>query len=216
MLGVLNQSYKNITHAVNITLDNDSETTDYTPLYEDLLGTKIFVVTYNKNHGTHINNMTAIKSVSNYHDYDLFIKMDSDDIYKKDYVTNIVHWFQGHNYWFGQDQFDIVSSKINVQLNGFDLYKGPYDNLGGNTDNTTYRMPMTFAFTRKALDVILETEEIPRRHDDYIWRQAWDKAGLVHYEVSNGDEIIWHIHGKNLSTAKFLRKPNQYQSIVSY
>lgn len=200
MLNAKNQSYQNIIHTVNIVSDGGKDQ-NFLPLYDDLLDDKL-IVNKGNNNFIHFNNMIAIKSVPNYEDYDVFIKMDDDDIYKKDYVKNIVEMFQAN------PDVDIVSSKINHQLNGIQMFNSHgYDNLGGNPNNSTYHMPMTFAFNKKAFDCIANTppNEV-NWNDDLMWRYKWEDAGLKHMAVDNREQIIWHIHGKNISTSSFLRQ----------
>ena len=200
ILSSLNQSYKDFVHSVNITLDDTAFTTDYKCIYDDILNDRI-IINYSKNEHIHINNMFAIKSVPNYLDYDIFIKMDNDDIYRSKYVENIVNFFKNNK------DIDITSTKITNKLNGYDIEVNSFDNLGGNPENTDYNMPMTFAFTRKALDVIINLTKLDLQHDDMIWRNAWFAAGLKHKSVLNDNEIVWNIHGGNVSTGDFLSPP---------
>jgi hypothetical protein len=67
-------------------------------------------------------------------------------------------------------------------------------------------MPMTLAFNKKALDLVMPIDNPPHNNDDMLWRRTWEAAGLIHKSVDNADQIIWHIHGKNASTANFLRQ----------
>lgn len=194
VLSVKNQSVKDITHAINITSENPL---DALTLINDLVTDDVIIT---KNSHTHFNNMAAIKAVDDYEDYDVFIKMDDDDIYKADYVKNIVTFFETH------PDIDIVSSEIQFQLNGTDVYLANAKDLGGNAD-VEYRMPMTYAFNKKALDAIINLEEKDMfGFDDMIWRIIWKAYGLKHAVVDNAEEIIWHIHGKNVSTASFLKE----------
>jgi hypothetical protein len=131
--------------------------------------------------------------------------MDDDDIYKKDYIQNIVNFFKTNS------NIDITSSKIKYQLNGNKLTtRGKnilYDNLGGNPGDSTYRMPITFAFNKKALDCIINlTAADVNGHDDLMWRTVWEKKGLNHLEMKNEDHLIWNIHGNNASISAFLEK----------
>lgn len=199
MLNAKNQSYENCIHTVNIVSDGGKDQ-NFLPLYNDLLDDKL-IVNKGNNNFIHFNNMIAIKSVPNYEEYDVFIKMDDDDIYKKDYVKNIVEMFQTNT------DVDIVSTRINHQLNGIQMVSGNYDNLGGNPNNSTYHMPMTFAFNKKAFNCIANTppNEV-NWNDDLMWRYKWEDAGLKHMPVNNQEQIIWHIHGKNISTGSFLRQ----------
>lgn len=194
VLSVKNQSVKDITHAINITSENPL---DALTLINDLVTDDVIIT---KNSHTHFNNMAAIKAVDDYEDYDVFIKMDDDDIYKADYVKNIVTFFENN------PDVDIVSSEIQFQLNGTDVYLANAKDLGGNAD-VEYRMPMTYAFNKKALDAIINLEEKDMfGFDDMIWRIIWKAYGLKHAVVDNAEEIIWHIHGKNVSTASFLKE----------
>lgn len=193
VLSVKNQSVKDITHAVNITSDN---ALNNLVLIDDLVTDNVIIT---ENSHTHFNNMAAIKAVDGYEDYDLFIKMDDDDIYKADYVKNIVTFFENN------PDVDIVSSEIKFQLNGTEIYLANAKDLGGNTD-VDYRMPMTFAFSKKALNTIINLEEKDMfGGDDLTWRMIWDAHRLKHAVVDNAEEIIWYIHGKNDSTASFLK-----------
>jgi len=194
VLSVKNQSVKDITHAVNITSDN---ALNNLVLIDDLVTDNVIIT---ENSHTHFNNMAAIKAVDGYEDYDLFIKMDDDDIYKLDYVKNIVTFFENN------PDVDVVSSEIKFQLNGTEIYLANAKDLGGNAD-VEYRMPMTFAFNKKALDAIINLQEKDMfGGDDMVWRIIWRAHKLKHAVVNNAEEIIWHIHGKNDSTASFLKQ----------
>lgn len=205
MLNVKNQTYSGIKHLINITSDpNDLQI--YVSMIDDVFNPRTMRICHSVNNHTHFNNMTAIKQLKTHEEYDLFIKMDDDDIYKEYYVQTIVDMFRA------DPTIDIVSSKINFQLNGDKLLYSSegYDNLGGNPGDSTYHMPMTFAFNKKAFDVIKDlTRADIQGHDDMMWRIAWEKHGLKHVAVENDDNIIWHVHGKNVSTAEFLEKPKQ-------
>ena len=193
ILSVKNQNVEDLTHSVNIT--SESPLAALT-LVDDL---NDVVISITDNNHTHFNNMTAIKAVDDYQDYDLFIKMDDDDVYKADYVKNIITFFKKNS------DVDIVSSEIKFQLNGTEVYLVNAKDLGGNVD-VEYRMPMTYAFNKKALDAIINLEKKDMfGFDDMIWRIIWKAYGLKHAIVNNSQEVIWHIHGKNVSTASFLK-----------
>lgn len=193
ILSVKNQSVKDVTHSVNITSEMPL---DALLLINDL---DDFTISITENDHTHFNNMTAIKAVENYEDYDLFIKMDDDDVYKSDYVKNIITLFKNN------PDVDVVSSEIKFQLNGTEVYPVDAKDLGGNTD-VEYRMPMTYAFNKKALDAIINLEKKDMfGFDDMTWRIIWKAHKLKHAVVNNSQEVIWHIHGKNVSTASFLK-----------
>ncbi|MEH7416915.1 hypothetical protein V7266_16640, partial [Neobacillus drentensis] len=156
-----------------------------------------FKIQYKKNSKTHTNAMTTISQCPE--PYDLYIKIDDDDIYKKDYVKTVVEYFEKH-------QCDILSSKISYQLNNYHLAKGNYKSLGGHFPNNNYRMPMTFAFSQKAYQILLTIKD-NNNYEDLQWRTAWSKYGLKDDNVDNSSNIIWHIHGKNTSVSSWFR-PN--------
>lgn len=194
VLSIKNQTFKDIRHSVNITSDN---ALNNLVMIDDIVTDDVIIT---ENSHTHFNNMAAIKAVDGYEDYDLFIKMDDDDIYKSDYVKNIVTFFENN------PDIDIVSSEIKFQLNGTEIYLANAKDLGGNTD-VDYKMPMTYAFNKKALDAIINLQEKDMfGFDDMVWRMIWKAYGLKHAVVSNAEEIIWHIHGNNVSTASFLKE----------
>lgn len=200
ILNSKNQTYKKFKHVINITLPVD-DLQNYLPIIDDIYVPGKMHIIHSKNSHTHFNNMTAIKSIQGFNDYDVFIKMDDDDIYKASYVENIVKMFEE------DDTIDVVSSQITYLLNGHKLYKGekPYDSLGGNPGDSDYHMPMTFAFNKKAFNAIkdLRQEDVVG-HDDMMWRMHWEAHKLKHATVDNTDEVIWHIHGKNVSTSDFI------------
>ena len=199
ILNIHSQTYTNIIHSVNLTLDTSIKTSNYDILYDDLVNDKC-IINYSRNSNQNINYLTAIKNVENYESYDLFIKIDDDDIYKRNYISNIVTLFSEDS------SFDIVSSKAKYQLNGFDIYSGNYTNLGGNPPTYDFNMPPTFAFNKKALECIINpTSEELLGFEDITWRNVWAKNKLIHKEVDNTSEFIWHIHGKNISTSNFLK-----------
>ena len=90
---------------------------------ENLYGDIDDLLIFNYNTHQHINHLNAIKSVD-YTKFDIFIKIDDDDIYKTDYVNNIVKRFK-------EGDVDMVSSFVSTQLNGVKILKGNFDNLDG-------------------------------------------------------------------------------------
>lgn len=190
---IKNQSYTDITHSINIAVDRGDDT-NYSLLYDDLQNVSIV---YNENSHQHYNYLNSIKSVD-YNQFDLFVKIDDDDIYKKEYVKTIVDFFKAN------PSTDVVSSKIFYQLNGSILRQVNANNLGGNPELCDFKMPPTFAFNKKALNYVLELELL-YGFEDHMWRDIWCKYCSV-VEINNQNNIIWHIHGQNISTGNFLIK----------
>lgn len=190
---IKNQSYKNLFHSINIAFDL-GDNTDYSILYDDLENVNIV---YNENKHQHFNYINSIISVD-FNNYDLFVKIDDDDIYKKEYVKTIVDFFVNH------PDVDVISSKIKYQLNGSILRWVDANNLGGNPELCDFKMPPTFAFNKKGLNQVLESKSI-YGFEDHMWRDVWCKNCKI-AEINNQDNIIWHIHGQNVSTGNFLIK----------
>lgn len=196
ILNAKNQSYTNFTHSINIMYDNESEVSNYHSLFDDIIDDR-FIMGRSKNCSSLARYMTTISQSPEA--YDIYIKIDDDDIHKRDYVKTIVEYFETH-------QCDILSSHISSQLNNYFLSKGNYRSLGGDYPNNNYLMPMTFAFSRKAYEILLDIKD-DNNHDDLQWRTAWSKCGLKDHNVDNSNNIIWHIHGKNASVGEWFR-PN--------
>ncbi len=197
MLDISNQSYEKIFHVINITYDNQLKFNEGTmsKIFDDIL-TEKNSVSYSQNQHQHYNHLNEIRSVKNYEDFDLFLKIDDDDIYKKNYVKTIVDYFNTND-------VDVVSSKLKYQLNGSSVYIGDYNNLGGNPENCDFKMPFTFAFNLKALKLIENLSNL-YGFEDNMWRDTWCNKSIIH-EIDNKENVIWNIHGKNTSTADFLK-----------
>lgn len=190
-----NQTYKNILHSVNIAYDGDGRE-EYECLLDDLQFKTHF--TFNKNAHQQTNHLNAINVVA-YKEFDIFVKIDDDDIYKSQYIENIVNSFKDN---------DIVTSYIEKQLNGWMIMRGEYKDLGLNPKNSTYGMPMTFAFNQKALSIIKQIKKF-YHYEDKMWRDVWSKNNLKHSVINNNENVIWYIHGGNFSTGQFLIKENE-------
>lgn len=194
ILNAKNQSYTNFTYSISIMYDDESEIANYDILFDDILDDR-FIIQYNKNSSTHTNAMTTLLECKT--PYDIYIKIDDDDIYKKDYVKTIVDYFETH-------ECDILSSKIGYQLNNYFLSKGNYQSLGGHFPNNNYMMSNTFAFNYKAYQILLNIED-SHNYEDIQWRIAWSSGGLKDDNVDNSNNLIWHIHGKNISVGSWFR-----------
>lgn len=202
---ILLQSYKNIAHGVNLAYDDGEDFDSYRVLLEDVLVPQSVHYVGNINAHQHTNHVNAITSVPNFMDYDLFIKIDDDDIYKRNYVQNIVDFF-------AFNKFDICSSSVIWQLNGYLVRAVNVSNLGGNPPGTDFNMPPTFVFNRKALLSILDIE-ISGYWEDKLWRYRWVRDGLMHIGMDNRDSFVWNIHGNNISTSDFLNKNKEFLEV---
>ena len=194
ILNAKNQSYTKFTHSISIMYDDVSEIANYESLFDDILDDR-FIIQYNKNSSTHKNAMTILSECTS--PYDIYIKIDDDDIYKKDYLETIVEYFE-------TNECDVLSSKVGYQLNNYFLSKGNYQSLGGDFPNNNYLMANSFAFSHKAFQILLDIKD-NHSPEDLQWRTAWSACGLKDDNVDNSNNLIWHIHGKNISVADWFR-----------
>lgn len=194
---ISNQTYQNIFHSVNITLgQRDNKENIIMKVLDDVKTDKnSFIFTHNQHQ--HHNHMNAIFAINDYENYDIFVKIDDDDIYKKDYIKTIVDYFNNND-------VDVLSSRMKYQLNDNLIRIGDYHNLGANPEDCDFKIPSTFAFNLKALNLIKDTKQM-YGFEDNMWRNIWCGKCKIG-EVDNTENIIWYIHGKNTSTADFLIK----------
>ncbi len=203
---IQNQTYRNLVHGVNVALDEEKTDNGLNAIFDDLYSDNLFMA-YSINEYNHWNHITAIKTVPNYMDYDIFVKIDDDDMYKKDYVQTIVDTFKDN------PEADIVSSKCMYYLKDTQMIvnKKLFNNFGGNPEGTDYNMPFTFAFNKKALESILSMKrsQMPSKAvhgHDRVWRYKWEEDGLKHIRVFNEGNFVWYVHGRNISTSDFLKR----------
>jgi hypothetical protein len=195
ILNAKNQSYSDFTHSIGIMHRNESEVADYECLYDDILDDR-FMIRHHKNVSHHERYLTTISQCPG--PFDLYIKMDDDDIYKKEYIKTIVEYFETH-------ECDILSSPIGYQLNNYFLSKRTFQTFCGDPPVNNYLMAQTFAFSQKAYEVLLHIQD---NQDDESrqWMTAWFEAGLKADTVDNANNIIWHIHSKNTSIPNWFRE----------
>ena len=72
---------------------------------------------------------------------------------------------------------------------------------------------MTLVFDKNAMNSLLllnkEKEDVLWEKyngaDDTIWANYWKDIGLKINPCTPTDNLIWHIHGKNVSTSQWLK-----------
>jgi hypothetical protein len=191
---IQDQTYKNIHHSINVTYDN-KKYENIEKIFDDLNYPNL-TIQYNLNSNQNDNYLNCLKKI-NIDSFDLFVKIDDDEIYKKKYIETIVNFFNKNK------NVDIVTSPFKYQLNGNKVIKGKWNNLGGNPKNTNFNMCSTLAFNRKALDIVKSLKG--NEWEDKLWRNEWTKHKLKHKTIDNTENVIWYIHGKNVSTSSFFK-----------
>lgn len=179
---ILNQSYAEFRYVVGICFDQPEEQEQYNILLKEFLKDKRLSIFYHKNMDQHDNYLYPIKKVD-YHKYNLFIKIDDDDIYKPQYIADIIENFTNN-------KTDIISSEIKYQIHNNKLESGLFDHVGGvwgpdSVSDIKFGMPCTYAFNNKALDIILKlkTEDNHKIHpfEDPVWRTRWREKTIIVY-----------------------------------
>lgn len=204
---ILNQTYGNIQYNIGICVDSLNDVVDYKKLLKTFVRDKRLKLYFHPTLDQHSNYLYPIKK-SNYDDFDLFVKIDDDDIYHKDYIEKSVNNIQKYN-------ADIISYKITTQINAHKIQSGIFDTSGPDTwkndeiESIKFGMPFTYVFNKKALKIILDasTHTIYNIHpfEDPGWRTLWRKNKLKS-KVIRSNIAVYNIHGKNISCAHHLLK----------
>jgi len=176
-------------------------TLNYGTLLNDLCCNTEFSTTiaYGPSGTYHQNYLNAIR-LANVGDYDLFLKVDDDDVYLKDYVLGVVKDFKQYR-WdfsgsFSQGHLNGYRWKPAVMLRGLGL-----DAEGADTGipNT---MPPTTALSRKALRELLAIKD-NGNFEDIQWRRHLAQIPGIVMRTRDERNFIYNIHGGNASTGSW-------------
>lgn len=198
------QNY-DLDHAIFINfLDSDhSSARDFFPIIEDvkLTNNNIIYLDYGITSNMHENYLRSI-SLSDVENYDLFLKIDDDDIYRSSYVRDVVDSFLSIGWDYSGSHSDGI-------LNGSRWYpdnKKP--NLGLSDKDAELGvisiMPPTAAFSRRAIKKIMNLEYTDR-FEDIAWRQQLAADNEIKCHVREKSNFIYNIHGTNISTGSWLQ-----------
>ena len=183
-------------------------TRDDRALYEDLLGEHL-LLRFGPRRDQHRNYLSAVHAAA-LDDYDLFCKIDDDDVYRADYIEGVVADFAryGWDYSGSHSEGWIRGAQwlSEAVIPGFDLPSEFDLELG-----VLYIMPPTAAFSRRAMRCIsgLDLTSPPaelrlgRAYEDVAWGRVIAQAGLA-TRVRDSSRFTYHVHGGNLSTAHAL------------
>jgi hypothetical protein len=208
---IVNQTYKYFDYSIGICIDNDQEKEDYLSLLSDFIQDSRIRLFFHSNLDQHNNYLYPIRNMD-YGTYDIFVKIDDDDIYTKNYLTKNLKSYKELN-------VDIISSNIIYEINNNKLYKGKFDNVGGYwhedlESSVKFGMPFSYIFNRKCLETLLNTtrEELEKIHpfEDPGWRRKWRQDGIASEVIEDSDLAVYHIHGKNISSSGYLVQDDKY------
>jgi len=217
---ILGQTYSDISYCVNIALDKLDQKDKYQSLLSDFQSDDRLKIVYNLNQHQQINYANAIKGFG-HTDYDLFFKIDDDDIYRKNYIEKSIEYIKNNT-------TDILSYISNKHINN-GILKNQIKSIGvweqDTKSNIKFGMPSTFIFNKKACDLIknisiAESKKI-HRFEDGAWKQTWRKHNLVSTVVTDQDVFIYNIHKFNTSATFLLDEEltmikNEHVDIVKF
>lgn len=214
--GILNQTLTNFHYCVNICVDDDRDKSQYESLLKDFIGHEKLTVIFSDRKSQHENYLKPILS-QNRDKYNLFVKIDDDDIYAPTYLEKAVSLYKEKN-------TDILSFGLNKIINGSDVHFGHYDSIGtwqpDLDSDIKFGMPCTYIFNQSALNILvkLTSQDVAQIHrfEDPAWRTAWREAGLTSSVVNDWDLATYHVHGKNSSSTFMYEDKESLDQNVNY
>ena len=142
----------------------------------------------------HKNYLNSIKLV-NIENYDLFLKIDDDDFYLRDYVIEVVRDFEARNW-------DSSGAMSNGCLVGSKWRPNVMTSLGLGKEDTDLNipafMPATAAFSKKGICALLNLEDTGI-FEDIQWRRHLAKIPEIRILARTHKNYIYNIHGQNFS-----------------
>lgn len=213
---ILSQSYDDINYSVNINIKHAIEIDSYKNLLNDFINDPRLKISFNKNNDQQTNYTKAIKGFNNNLDYDLFFKIDDDDIYHKHYIKDSIA-----NY----NDCDVLSYMCSDHINNNSI-RGEMESIGqwdpDLSSNIKFGMPPTYIFNKKACDIVLNITPLQvrkiHRFEDNAWRHYW-RNNNIKSKVIKSNLLTYVIHGQNTSSNKWLEIEhpvidNEYVTIV--
>ncbi len=182
---------------------NEEENTDYTDLISDISSInnqKVFV-SFGPSFHQHINHFSAIDQV-NIGDYDLFLKIDDDDIYRRNYVEDTVKDFELNNWDFSGEHC----------YGGINGYKWKVDyfikNMGLQEGEKCCGIAATWAFSKEAVKAISKVDPYSPWFEDRLWKFHLEHHTELKLYCRNNNNHNYHqnVHGKNTSTDGWLEE----------
>jgi hypothetical protein len=174
--------------------NNEKDEHNYMDLIADVSiaagsGNKVFAG-YGPSASHHLNHMAAVNLVD-WREYDLFFKIDDDDIYKRNYVEDTVSHHLEHGWDFSGE-----ISKGHIYLEkwkkNYSLRQYKADN---NHENAQF-MPPTFVWTKPCMEIIMGFDDI-KGHEDPVWKETLVTNKNLKTMVRPEGNFIYNIHKEN-------------------
>jgi hypothetical protein len=187
-----------VDHAIFVNAPGARLQLDYRPLLAriPMNPSSRLVAGFGATEGQHANALAALALVD-LDAYDLFLKVDDDDVYEVDYVELCVRDFERRRWDFsGAPSVGYLDDR---EFNP----GGVWEDLGYSEDDVALGvdpfMPPTMAFSRKALDVVMALEDNGFEWEDVQWRQAiYRDPGLVK-RMRPGGSFHYNRHPRGVS-----------------
>ncbi len=189
-----------VDHSVYLNGSHDNRS-----LYDDLPGDHL-LLQFGPRLAQHLNYLAAVNAVR-LEDYDLFCKIDDDDVYRTDYIAGVVADFRRYG-WDYSGSHSEGWIRGTQWLNDADLAGfGPHSDFDLGL-GVIYIMPPTAAFSRRAIECISgldlasppEELRLGNAFEDVAWGRIIARAGLA-TRVRSTSRFTYHVHGANISTA---------------
>lgn len=199
-LQIQQQTYP-VDHVIYINHPDAQDRSDpynYISLLEDIApqhGT--ITIRYGRSGTQQFNHLQAL-ALAAHDDYDLFLKIDDDDVYRRNYVRNVALDQQKNDWDFsGTHAQGLIDGPRWGKLNRVSqLGMEPEDIRLGVAE----MMPSSYSFNQKALNVIREIPVSINANEDILWRRKLNTDETIKVHVRKQSGMAYHLHGKNVST----------------
>lgn len=138
-------------------------------------------------------------SLANIDDYDLFLKIDDDDIYKTGYVAEVVTDFI-------KNKWDFSGTFSNGLLHDNHwLPNQKHKSLGLQQEDIDLgvleMMPPSYALSRNGIKKIQQAEIDPTDtvFEDILWRRLLTEDPQIKVQLRAKSSLIYQVHDKNFS-----------------
>tara|TARA_B100001989_G_C24525527_1_gene458436 strand:- start:1073 stop:1699 length:627 start_codon:yes stop_codon:yes gene_type:complete len=195
------QSYP-CSHGIYINADtykDASDATNYCLLLNDINITKgsVVKILYGKQTHQHFNHMIALNQFS-IDDYDLFLKIDDDDIYRLDYVKHVVQDFESNHWDFSATCSTHVIKNSQIDFLDKMFFLKSKDKLHGHVLDET--MPGTYAFSKKAIKKIMDNGSAYQwdtNYEDPLWLKWMIEDSEIKCAYRDSKDYTYIIHADN-------------------
>ncbi len=188
---------------------------DYTSLLSDLQslrGRRLFIG-YGRSLHPHLNYFQAIRQTNWEKDYDLFLKVDNDDVYRLNYVEEVVRDFERHGRDFsGEGSYSIIDD---IRWQPEKIVHDPEINKEGKCSG----LPSTWAFSPAAIRAISHCDGSSPLSEDVLWKRHIEGNADLRLHCRHTTPPVYHKHiydrhktARRRYAKDAVAKPNDYAS----